>query len=44
MRYAASEKAQIIQLFEQSHLPAERTLQPQPVPTGRTLSLCWEWS
>jgi hypothetical protein len=26
MRYPASEKAEIIELVEQSHLPAERTL------------------
>ena len=26
MRYSASEKAEIIQLVEQSHLPAKRTL------------------
>jgi hypothetical protein len=26
MRYPASEKAEIIQLVEQSHLPAKRTL------------------
>jgi putative transposase len=27
MRYSASEKTEIIQLVEQSHLPAKRTLE-----------------
>src|ERR1700692_3448609 len=32
MRYPASEKAEIIQLVEQSHLPAKRTLDKLGVP------------
>ena len=32
MRYPASEKAKIIQLVEQSHLPAKRTLDKLGVP------------
>jgi hypothetical protein len=33
MRYPASEKAEIIQLVEQSHLPAKRTLDKLGVNT-----------
>jgi RNA-directed DNA polymerase len=32
MRYSASEKAEIIKLVEQSHLPAKRTLDKLGVP------------
>jgi len=32
MRYTASEKAEIIQLVEQSHLPAKRTLDKLGIP------------
>ena len=32
MRYAASEKAEIIELVEQSHLPAKRTLDKLGIP------------
>ena len=32
MRYPASEKAELIQLVEQSHLPAKRTLDKLGVP------------
>ena len=32
MRYPASEKAEIIELVEQSHLPAKRTLDKLGVP------------
>ena len=32
MRYSASEKAEIIQLIEQSHLPAKRTLDKLGIP------------
>ena len=32
MRYSASEKAEIIQLVEQSHLPAKRTLDKIGIP------------
>jgi putative transposase len=32
MRYSASEKAEIIQLVEQSHLPAKRTLDKLGIP------------
>lgn len=32
MRYPASEKAEIIQLVEQSHLPAKRTLAKLGIP------------
>jgi transposase-like protein len=32
MRYSASEKAEIIQLVEQSHLPAKRTLDQLGIP------------
>jgi transposase-like protein len=32
MRYPASEKAEIIQLVEQSHLPAKRTLATLGIP------------
>ena len=32
MRYPASEKAEIIQLVEQSHLPAKRTLDKLSIP------------
>ena len=32
MRYPASEKAEIIQLVEQSHLPAKRTLNKLGIP------------
>ena len=34
MRYPASEKAEIIQLVEQSHLPAKRTLDKLGIPHG----------
>jgi hypothetical protein len=36
MRYPASEKAEIIQLVEQSHLPAKRTLDKLGVPALRS--------
>jgi hypothetical protein len=32
LRYPASEKAEIIQLVEQSHLPAKRTLDKLGIP------------
>ncbi len=32
MRYPASEKAEIIELVEQSHLPARRTLEKLGIP------------
>lgn len=32
MRYAASEKAEIIRLVEESHLPARRTLDKLGIP------------
>jgi hypothetical protein len=32
MRYSASEKAEIIKLVEQSHLPAKRTLDKLGIP------------
>ena len=32
MRYTASEKTEIIQLVEQSHLPAKRTLDKLGIP------------
>ena len=32
MRYPASEKAEIIKLVEQSHLPAKRTLDKLGIP------------
>lgn len=32
MRYPASEKAEIIELIEQSHLPAKRTLDKLGIP------------
>ena len=32
MRYPASEKAEIIELVEQSHLPAKRTLDKLSIP------------
>ena len=32
MRYPASEKAEIIRLVEQSHLPAKRTLDKLGIP------------
>jgi putative transposase len=32
MRYPASEKLEIIQLFEQSHLPVRRTLEKPGIP------------
>ena len=35
MRYPASEKAEIIQLIEQSHLPAKRTLDKLGIPSVR---------
>jgi len=35
MRYPASEKAEIIQLVKQSHLPAKRTLDKLGVPAPR---------
>src|SRR6516225_2588657 len=35
MRYPASEKAEIIQLVEQSHLPAKRTLDKLGIPRAR---------
>jgi putative transposase len=37
MRYSASEKAEIIQLVEQSHLPAKRTLDKLGIPRAT----CW---
>ena len=39
MRYPASEKAEIIKLVEQSHLPARRTLEKLGIPTSHVLSL-----
>jgi hypothetical protein len=36
MRYPASEKAEIIQLVEQSHLPAKRTLDKLGTPALRS--------
>ena len=36
MRYPASEKAEIIQLVEQSHLPAKRTLDNSASPAPRS--------
>jgi len=36
MRYSASEKAEIIQLVEQSHLPARRTLDKLGIPPPRS--------
>jgi hypothetical protein len=39
MRYPASEKAEIIQLVEQSHLPAKRTLDKLSIPASHVLSL-----
>jgi hypothetical protein len=35
MRYPASEKAEIIRLVEQSHLPAKRTLDKLGIPPPR---------
>ena len=35
MRYPASEKAEIIELVEQSHLPAKRTLDRLGIPAPR---------
>ena len=35
MRYSASEKAEIIQLVEQSHLPAKRTLDKLGIPRAK---------
>ena len=35
MRYPASEKAEIIELVEQSHLPAKRTLDKLGIPARR---------
>ena len=37
MRYAASEKLEIIQLIEQSSLPAKRTLEKLGIPEGDLL-------
>jgi hypothetical protein len=37
MRYPASEKAEIIQLVEQSHLPAKRTLDKLGIPRAGNL-------
>ena len=39
MRYPASEKAEIIQLVEQSHLPAKRTLGQARHPPRHVLPL-----
>ena len=39
MRYPASEKAEIIQLVEQSHLPAKRTLDKLSIPLWTALPL-----
>jgi putative transposase len=39
MRYSASEKTEIIQLVEQSHLPAKRTLDKLGIP--RATFYCW---
>ena len=39
MRYPASEKAEIIQLVEQSHLPAKRTLDKLGIPACVLLSM-----
>jgi hypothetical protein len=36
MRYPASEKAEIIQLVEQSHLPAKRTLDKLGIPASHS--------
>ena len=35
MRYPAAEKAEIIQLVEQSHMPAKRTLDTLGIPNGQ---------
>ncbi|WP_276511292.1 hypothetical protein [Tardiphaga robiniae] len=39
MRYPASEKAEIIELVERSHLPAKRTLDKARYPARHVLSL-----
>ena len=39
MRYPASEKAEIIELVEQSHLPAKRTLDKLGHPARHILSM-----
>ena len=39
MRYTASEKTEIIQLVEQSHLPAKRTLDKLGIPRATFLPL-----
>ena len=39
MRYSASERAEIIRLVEQSHLPAKRTLDKLGIPASHILSL-----
>jgi hypothetical protein len=38
MRYPASEKAEIIELVEQSHLPAKRTLDKLGIPRDNRLA------
>ena len=38
MRYPASEKAEIIELVEQSHLPAKRTLDKLGIPRPRSIA------
>ena len=40
MRYPASEKAEIIQLVEQSHLPAKRTLDKLGIPRATFYRWC----
>jgi hypothetical protein len=37
MRYPASEKVEIIELVEQSHLPAKRTLDKLGIPRATTV-------
>ena len=39
MTYSASERAEIIRLVEQSHLPAKRTLDNLGIPASHILSL-----
>ena len=39
MRYPASEKAEIIKLVEQSHLPAKRTLDKLGIPARHLLPM-----
>lgn len=39
MRYPVSEKAEIIRLVEQSHLPVRRTLEKLAIPRATCLTL-----